>query len=151
MTDELFLALAMQRTPLQDGVDSDAAALFASTAPLPFVSTAAHSPAASIPASTPATPTAAAVGVPGAALPAASVVDIHSLQSSAPANAARTALGSPGRSVRVGAGVAAWLLALGGVGTAAAMSGLLSVAVDGLFGIRRVTSLTVASEAGTTR
>ena len=73
------------------------------------------------------------------ALPQPTVVDIRSLQSSAPpaaASAAHAALGTPSRSVRVGAGAAAWLVALGGVGTAAAMSGLLTVAVDGILGGR---------------
>ena len=76
-----------------------------------------------------APPTAAAA----ASLPHPSVVAIHSLQSSAPASAQK-ALGTPSRSARAGAAAAAWLLAVGGISTAAAMSGLLSVAIDGILG-----------------
>lgn len=77
--------------------------------------------------------TAAPSMVPVGALQQPSVVDIHSLQSSAPASAQRI-LGTPSRSARAGAAAAAWLLAVGGISTAAAMSGLLSVAIDGILG-----------------
>jgi hypothetical protein len=73
---------------------------------------------------------------PLGALPQPTVVDIHSLQSSAPANAERAPTWARSRSARIGAGAAAWLLAVGGISTAAAMSGLLSVAVDGILGGR---------------
>jgi DNA-directed RNA polymerase specialized sigma24 family protein len=51
-----------------------------------------------------------------------------------PLAAVRAAAGTPSRSARVGIGAGVWLLAVGGVGTAAAMSGLITEAIDGIFG-----------------
>jgi hypothetical protein len=42
--------------------------------------------------------------------------------------------GAPSRSARAGVAAAVWVVALGGVGTAAAMSGLLTAAIDGILG-----------------
>ena len=50
----------------------------------------------------------------------------------------RSAVGSPtatpSRSARAGVAATVWVVALGGVGTAAAMSGLLTAAIDGILG-----------------
>jgi hypothetical protein len=42
--------------------------------------------------------------------------------------------GAPSRSARAGVAATVWVVALGGVGTAAAMSGLLTAAIDGILG-----------------
>ncbi|HET8766954.1 MAG TPA: hypothetical protein VFM86_06465 [Pedococcus sp.] len=76
--------------------------------------------------------------VAGAALTEPSVVDLLTWQTPAagptlvrpvPPRGAREA----SRGARAGAGAAAWVIALGGVGAAAAMSGLLPAVVDNLF------------------
>ena len=131
------------RVPATPGELADlpfAAGLFAAGFPVVLRPVA---PAAVASARAPATPapvgpfgaaaTAGPALVPVGALQQPSVVDIHSLQSSAPASAQRT-LGTPSRSARTAAAAAAWLLAVGGISTAAAMSGLLSVAIDGILG-----------------
>jgi hypothetical protein len=41
---------------------------------------------------------------------------------------------APSRSARVGAGAAAWVLGVGGLGAAAAMSGMLTAVIDGIVG-----------------
>lgn len=115
-----------------------AAGLFAAGSPVALVPPVRH-PAA-LPGAAVAVggaPTAvvgtSAVAASAGPLHQAAVVDIHSLQSSAPASAQRV-FGTPSRSARAGAAAAAWLLAVGGISTAAAMSGLLSVAIDGILG-----------------
>jgi len=84
---------------------------------------------------------AAAAELPMGGLSEPSLTVLLGLESAAavssqvvPPTAVHTATASPSRSARVGIGAGVWLVALGGVGTAAAMTGLITAAVDGLFG-----------------
>ena len=140
--EELIAVLRVPGTPIELADLPFAAALFsaglpATPAPVPHAGAAGPLAVAGVAA-------AGTAAAPVRALPQPTVVDIQSLGSSAPAHAAIMGSGAPSRSVRVGAGAAAWLVALGGVGTAAAMSGLLSVAVDGILGGRDTPPLVTA-------
>ena len=74
-----------------------------------------------------------------AAMAEPSLVELLGIESSASASvfqltAVGSAAGSVSRPARAGVGAAVWVVALGGVGTAAAMSGLITAAVDGILG-----------------
>ena len=55
-----------------------------------------------------------------------------------------SATGTPSRPAKAGVAATVWLVALGGVGTAAAMSGLLTAAVDGILGDQGKPPLVIA-------
>ncbi|GAA2168634.1 hypothetical protein [Pedococcus bigeumensis] len=131
--ESLIDALRVPATPGEVVDLPFAAGLFAAGAPASPARLPVAAPAPATGALATAGTGAGAAMVPVGALQQPSVVDIHSLQSSAPASAQRT-LGTPSRAARAGAAAAAWLLAVGGISTAAAMSGLLSVAIDGILG-----------------
>ena len=71
-------------------------------------------------------------------LPLAELLGLEAAATGSPPAISLAAVGSVtgalSRPARVGVGVGVWGLAVGGVGMAAAMSGLITVAIDGLFG-----------------
>lgn len=99
----------------------------ASMAPTPTVLTAAitGTGGASPVAATPEPSIADRLGIESAAAGSSNVIHL---------SAGRSPRAAPSRSARTGAGVAAWVVGLGGVGAAAAMSGLLTAAVDAFLG-----------------
>lgn len=117
-------------TTLASATPSTAAREVATTA------LAAGAPAA---ASAATTATTAAASAAAAAADEPSVADLLTWDSPAPATT-RVALlpdtraDAPSRLARVGASAAAWTIAVGGLGTAAAMSGVIPAAIESLFG-----------------
>jgi hypothetical protein len=83
---------------------------------------------------------------------AAAVVDLLTWNSPLPttsrvvlrASAVTAAAAAPSKWTTVGAGVAAWSVAIGGIGAAATMSGFLPSVIDGLFGNHGRTPVVVA-------
>jgi hypothetical protein len=129
------------------------APLFAeqSHAPRPAALTAAPAGtgvAVAAPVATAAVATAAAATVTPTS--AATVVDLLTWSSPTPTpsrvvmRASAQAAASPSRWTTVGAGVAAWTVAIGGIGAAATMSGFLPSVIDGIFGDHGRTPVVVA-------
>ncbi|NYG08033.1 hypothetical protein BJ986_002520 [Phycicoccus badiiscoriae] len=93
-------------------------------------------------------------GLPVSALTEPSLAELLGMESAAASgvvglSAFRSAAGTPSRSARVGVGAGVWLLAVGGVGTAAAMTGFVTAAIDGIFGNHNAAPLVTAEGPAT--
>jgi hypothetical protein len=134
------------RAPGRDGEVADVRLVTplitaALTGPAPTADVPTHAaPATTLVAAAPAAiGAAAAPAVGGPSQPP--LAQLLGLESAAtvsspaiPLAALGSATGALSRPARVGVGVGVWGLAVGGVGLAAAMSGLVTVAIDGIFG-----------------